>query len=270
MRRSVQRTMKEVWEVRWIVVQLCLRCCRMLPGAVPYLKNCHAIVSQKFASCATLHLLIRVQKTRVVKLISLHNKARPFSIVYRLSCSRMSTERRSNRLRGSPLPTPDSARYSYLYTLADDNLRVVLRYLSCRPQHLSWHAYIPEFSVKTALDVGGAFRRVASSEFHSLGGKDSILFDPFLDASMLHPLVHRLPLRRLFLELRDDQVSPDLLFGCGAELREFVLDARGVPWLRNPTSLPFLAIVRNFPHSQFMVTVLKTGYHRYGLHSALP
>ena len=134
-------------------------------------------------------------------------------------------ERRSKRLRASPPPTPDDVRNRYLDTLPDDSLRVVLRYLSRRPQNRNWHAYISPLSLNTALDIGGALARAASLEFQSIGGKDSVPLDTFLDASILRPLVHRLPLRRLVLKLAGGQLLPDLLRGCGAELREIVLDA---------------------------------------------
>ncbi len=136
----------------------------------------------------------------------------------------MPTESRSKRLHASPRLIPDDARSCYLDTVPDDSLRIVLRYLSRRPQHRNWHAYIAPDTVNTALNVGGALARAASLEFHSIGGDDGIPLDATLDASILRPLVHRLPLRRLVLKLDEGQVLPDLLRRCGGGLRELVLD----------------------------------------------
>ncbi len=112
----------------------------------------------------------------------------------------------------------------YLDTVPDDSLRIVLRYLSRRPQHHNWYAYISAHSVNTALDVGGGLARAALSEFQSIGGKDGIPLDADADASILCPLVHRLPLQRLVLKLDGGHLLPDLLRGCGAELRELVVN----------------------------------------------
>ncbi len=100
----------------------------------------------------------------------------------------------------------------------------MLRFLSRRPRHRNWHAYVTAFTVNTALDVA-ALARAASLEFHSVGGKDGITFDIAHDASILRPLVQRLPLRRLVLDLPGEEVLADLLPGCGAELRELVVNA---------------------------------------------
>ncbi len=139
------------------------------------------------------------------------------------SCSGMSTERQSKRLRTSPPPTPDDARNCYIDTVPDDSLQIVLRHLSNRPQHKNWHAYISPLSVNTALDVGGALARAASLEFRSIGREDGIPLHGDVDASIFRSLVHRLHLRRLVLELGGGHALPDVLRGCGAELRELDL-----------------------------------------------
>ncbi len=139
------------------------------------------------------------------------------------TCSQTSRRNRRRRLRASPPTTPDDARNCYLGTVPDDSLRIVLRFLSHRPQHLNWHAYISARRVNTVLNVGGALARAALSEFHGIGGKDGVPFDTDDDASILRPLVYRLPLRRLTLKLPGEKVLPDLLRRCGAELREMVL-----------------------------------------------
>ncbi len=143
------------------------------------------------------------------------------------SCLRMSMKRRSKRARSNPPPTADRARHRYLDTVADDNLRIVLRYLSCRPHYENWHAYVSPLSVNIALDVGGALARAALLEFRGVGGKDGIPIRAVLNVSILRPLLNRLVLHRLVLQLRGDKVLPDLLRGCGAELMELVLRARG-------------------------------------------
>ncbi len=143
------------------------------------------------------------------------------------SCSRMYTEHQSKRLRTSPPPTPDDARNCYLGTVPDEILRIVLRFLSRRPQHQNWHRYTSPLSVNTALDVGGALARAASLEFRSIGGRVGVPLDSPHDASILRPLVHRLSLHRLVLKLDGGQALPDLLRRCGAELRELDLDAYG-------------------------------------------
>ncbi len=104
---------------------------------------------------------------------------------------------------------------------------MVLRCLSRRPQHRSWHAYVSPFSVSTVLGVGGALARVASQEFRIVGGEDGIPLHANLDASILCSLVHRLPLHRLVLKLNGGLVLPNLLDGCAPELKELVVDARG-------------------------------------------
>lgn len=134
-------------------------------------------------------------------------------------------ERRSKRLRASPPPIPDDAGRRYLDTLPDDSLRIVLRHLSRRPNNHNWHSYLSPLAVCTALDVGGGLARAARFEFHRLGGKDSIEIDMILDASILRPLVHRLPLHRLVLNLGRHQLLPDLLRGCGGQLKELILEA---------------------------------------------
>ncbi len=138
----------------------------------------------------------------------------------------MSAEHQTKRLRTSSPPSPDDVRNCYLNTLPDDSLRIVLRYLSDRPQHPNWHPYISALSVNAALDVGGALACVASLEIRRIGGDDGIPIDTTLDASILRALVHRLPLHRLVLELDGGLLLPDLLYGCGAELRELVLYPR--------------------------------------------
>ncbi len=137
----------------------------------------------------------------------------------------MFLERQPKRLCASPLPTRYGARKCYLDTIPDEILRIVLRYLSRRPQHYNWHAYVSPLLVYTALNAGGALARTALLEFQSVGGKDGIAHDPTLDASILRSLVYRLPLRRLILKFDGNQALPDLLRGCGAELRELALNA---------------------------------------------
>ena len=101
----------------------------------------------------------------------------------------------------------------------------MLRFLSRRPQHRNWHAYTSPLSVNTALNVGGALARAASYEFHSIGGKDGIILDADADAAILSPLFYRLHLRRVVIKLPRQDVLPGLLRGCGAELRELVVNA---------------------------------------------
>ncbi len=153
----------------------------------------------------------------------------------------MSTERPSKRLRTCPPPTPDDTRNCYLNTVPDDILRLILRYLSGRPLCESWHPYISVDAVKTAVDIGGALGRAASIEFNIIGGTDGIPLDTALDASVLRSLVYRLPLQKLEIQLpgrliwvctpkgiigefHGDDLLPRILPGCGAELRELVLD----------------------------------------------
>ncbi len=136
----------------------------------------------------------------------------------------MFSEHNSKRLRETPPPKPGDARSRYLDTVPDDSLRIVLRYLSNRPQHRNWHTSISPSSVKTVFDVGGALARAASSEFHSIGGEDGILLVTTLDASMLCPIAHRLPLRRLVFDVGGGEVLCNFLRGCGAELKELVVD----------------------------------------------
>ncbi len=138
----------------------------------------------------------------------------------------MSTEHQSKRLTTNQLPTPDDPPDRYLDTVTDDSLRTVLRFLSNRPRHKNWHAYISPLSVNTALDVGGALRRAASLEFGAIGGDDGIPLYGDADASTFRSLVHRLHLHRLVLELGGGRVLTDVLLGCGAELRELDLDAK--------------------------------------------
>ncbi len=137
-------------------------------------------------------------------------------------------ERPSKRLRTCPPPPPDEARTCHLDTVPDDILRTVLRHLSRRPQHRNWHAYISTNSVNTALDVGGALKRAALMEFDIIGGEDGIPPGGTLDVTILRPLVYRLPLRRLVLKLREEELLPDLLRGCGAELRDLVLSTESI------------------------------------------
>ncbi len=139
----------------------------------------------------------------------------------------MCTERHSKRLRASSPPTLDDGRDCYLDTLPHDVVRIVLRSLSRRPRHENWHAYVSPFSVYTALGVGGTLARAASSEFKCIGGEDGLLFGNKADEPMLRTLAHRLPLHRLVLQHLGREFLPDLLRGCGAELRELVLDPVG-------------------------------------------
>ncbi len=128
-----------------------------------------------------------------VQLISLNNITKSFSIFYWPFSSRMSTEHRSKRFRRRPPPTHDNARNCYLDTLADDNLRLVLCYLSDRPKYQNWRAYVSAFSVNTAPDLGGAVTRLAPMEFQNIGsengipGEDGIPLHTFLHASILRP-----------------------------------------------------------------------------------
>ncbi len=138
----------------------------------------------------------------------------------------MATEPQPKRLRRSRPSAPGDVGSCYFDTIPDDSLGIVLRYLSRRPHHRNWDACISAHVVNTALDVGGAFARAATLEFHSIGGKDGIPLGNFYDASILRSLVYRLPLHRLVLKLSRREVLPDLLHGCGAELREIVLYAR--------------------------------------------
>ncbi len=136
----------------------------------------------------------------------------------------MSTERTAIRLSASQQLTPDDSPSRYLNTLPDDVLRLVLRYLSRRPQQENWHPYISGLLVITAVDVGGAFAHAASSEFNSIGGDGGIRLGSSADDLMFRPLFYRLPLLRIDLQLLEDNVLPDILRGCGAELRVLVLD----------------------------------------------
>ncbi len=137
----------------------------------------------------------------------------------------MSTERPLKRLRADPPPAPDNVRNGFLETVTDDSLRIVLRHLSCRPQHKNWHAYTSPLWVNTVLDVGGALARAALSEFHSIGG-DGIPIETTLAPPVFHPLVCRLPLRRLVFEFGESKVLSNFLRDCGAKLKELVVDAR--------------------------------------------
>ncbi len=83
----------------------------------------------------------------------------------------MFTERQPKRLGTSTSPISDDAHNSYLDTVPDENLRVILRYLSRHPQHHNWRAYISASSVNTALDVGGPRARVAFQNSKALGVK---------------------------------------------------------------------------------------------------
>ncbi len=138
-------------------------------------------------------------------------------------------ERRSDVLSADQPPTRDDCRINYFDTVPDEVLRILLRHLSSRPQRQSWHPYISEVSVKTALDVGGALARAASHEFHGIGIKDGIHWDTADNVSMLLlcPIIHRLALHRLVLRLDGGLILPDVLRGCGAELKELGLDGRG-------------------------------------------
>ncbi len=137
----------------------------------------------------------------------------------------MFTERQPKRLRASTSPIPGDAHNRYLDTVSDDSLRIILRYLSRRPQHHNWHSYTSPHSVRTALDVGGALGRAALSEFQYVGGKDGVPLDTDADALILRPLFYRLPLRRLVVRLDGEEIFADALRGCGAELRELVVHA---------------------------------------------
>ncbi len=130
-------------------------------------------------------------------------------------------------MRGSPLPTPGHARHGYLNTLADDSLRTVLQHLSDRPRNKNWHAYISPLLVFSTLEVGGALARVASFEFRRIGGDDGIPMRNYFGELFLRPLVYRLPLQRLVYRPLGKDALPDLLRGCGSELREFVLEGKG-------------------------------------------
>ncbi len=147
----------------------------------------------------------------------------------------MSAEHPFKRLRKSPPSKPDDAHNRYLDTVTVGNLRIVLRYLSNRPQHKNWHASISPLSLYIALNVGGALARAASLEFHRMGGEHGIplYLDDHDDAPICRSLVHRLPLHRLVLRCGGGQAVPDLLRGCGAELREFVYDAWGAVLTKN-------------------------------------
>ncbi len=160
-----------------------------------------------------------------------------------MSCSQLFTERSSKQLRTCPLPTSEKASNRYLDTLPDEVLPTVLRNLSCRPQHDKWQAYISADSVNTALDVGRALARAAVMEFRIIGGMNGVGLPPLfaLDVSILRSLVCRLPLHKIvfqfpsrpfwrftpketFHKVHAHTLLSDLLRGCGAELRELVLD----------------------------------------------
>ena len=135
-------------------------------------------------------------------------------------------KRRRKRLRASPPLASSGARNSYFDAVPNHVLRIVLSYLSRRSQHHNWHAYVSAHSVNAVLDIGGALARAAVSEFHSLGGKDSLpLSNDDDDVSIVRPLVYRLPLRRLVLKVSREGAVADLIRGCGAELRELEVDA---------------------------------------------
>ena len=135
----------------------------------------------------------------------------------------------SKRFRANPHSTLDDARNCYLDTVPDEVVRLVLRYLSDRPKHRNWQAYISAELVDTALDVGGALARAGSKEFHSIGGEDGIRIWRVRDVRCLSRLVYRLPVHRLVFELRllGNDPLDGLLRGYGAELRELVLRAKG-------------------------------------------
>ena len=150
----------------------------------------------------------------------------------------------------SPSPTANEPRNCYLDTLPDVILRIVLRYSSGRPQHNNWHGHISADSVNTALDVGGALGRAASLIFNGIGGKNGFPLDPCLDVTIIRPLVHRLPLLKLELQLpgrlvwictpkgmirefRGVNLLSQLLPGCGAGLRELVLDTERIVVMEN-------------------------------------
>ncbi len=152
----------------------------------------------------------------------------------------MFKERASKRLRSSPSATPNEAYNSYLDTLPDDIVRIVLRDLSRRPQDENWHANVSAKSVNIALDVGGTLARVVRKEFRIIGGKHGLWLDPTLDESILRSLAYQLPLCKLVLQLpgrdvwictpkgiigesRGVDLLSRLLPGCGAELKEMVL-----------------------------------------------
>ncbi len=115
----------------------------------------------------------------------------------------MSAEHRPKRLRSIPPPTLDEACNCYLGTVPDEILRLVLRFLSTRPHHQHWHAYISADSVNTALDVGGALGRAASMEFDIIGDINGIVIPRVaaVDEKNLRPFVYRLPLRGLVLRI---------------------------------------------------------------------
>ncbi len=138
----------------------------------------------------------------------------------------MSTKHPSKRHRTSSPPKPDEGRNRYLDTLSYDISGIVLRHLSWRPQHENWHAYVPADWVNNVLDVRGVLGRAALMEFNSIEDMNGIGISPVtaLDLSISLPLAYRLPLRRLVLEFREEESLPDLIRGCGAELRKLVLD----------------------------------------------
>ncbi len=164
---------------------------------------------------------------------------------------------RASAFRAIARSTQDDGRKHYLDTVPDDSLQTVLRYLSCRPQHQNWHAYITPYLVQNVLDVGGALAHAASLEFHSIGGKHGIHIDIAVDTWVLRILAHRLPLRRLVLKLPREELLPELLRGCGAELREIDLDAEDTVVTEtdvfaistNCTNLSSLAIRGNYVES---------------------
>ncbi len=142
-------------------------------------------------------------------------------------------ERPSKRLRTIPPPPPDDRHNGYLDSVPDEVLRIVLRYLSRRPAHEKWHAYISAHSVDTALHVGGALERVASMEFHGIGGLDGIPSVTNLDVEILRSLVSRLPLRSLDVQLPGENFLSDILLECVDELRELVLDTAYIAMTQN-------------------------------------
>ena len=136
----------------------------------------------------------------------------------------MCTQQRTKLLLANPQHTRDDARSHYLDTVPDEIARIFLRFLSDRPQNRNWRRYISIVSINTALDIDGALARAASLEFHSLEGQCSNpINDAASDASILRTLVPRLHLYRLVLKLDGYLILPDLLRGCGAELRELDL-----------------------------------------------
>ncbi len=101
--------------------------------------------------------------------------------------------------------------------------------------------------MNTAQDVGGALGRAALMEFDNIGGMNGITTPlvTTLEVSTFRPLVYRLPVRRLVLQLserklwsftpkgmfrdfREVELLADLLRGCGADLRELVLDTSAI------------------------------------------